>query len=140
MHEAARYAAENAPAQLVVDFFGRGQVAFLIHLDERADDVGLTARFNLTAHVVVDEFAPVGTAHKGADGLASRRQLLDERDIEVAVDGQGHRARDWRRRHDEHIGHMCALLLEFGALRDAEAVLFVRDDEAEAREMHGVLN
>ena len=66
--------------------------------------------------------------------------MLDARDIEIAVDRQGHRARNRRRRHDEHVGREVRALFERRSLLDAEAMLLVRHDEAERGEGDRLLN
>jgi hypothetical protein len=63
------------------------------------------------------------------DRLASRRQLIDHGDIQIAVEGEGQRARNGRGRHDQHVG-IDALLPEAEALHDTEAVLLVHDGQA----------
>src|SRR2546426_9182886 len=67
------------------------------------------------------------------------RQLVEDRDVEVAVERQGERSRDRRGRHHEEVG-VLALAAEPGALLDAEPVLLVHDGEAEAAELHTFLH
>ena len=66
--------------------------------------------------------------------------MLDARDIQIAVDRQRHRPRDWRRRHDEDIGHDTTLFFECGALCHTEAMLLIRHHESEAVKRHPFLN
>ena len=66
--------------------------------------------------------------------------MLDARDVEIAVDRQGHRAWNRRRRHDEHVGRKVSALFERRSLLDAEAMLLVRHDEAERGEGDRLLN
>ncbi len=79
---------------------------------------------------------------KRFDGQSVRGQLIDEGDIQIAVDREGERARYGSRGHHQHIGMRCrpagrlALFLERDPLRDAEPVLFVDDNESELRESH----
>ena len=49
----------------------------------------------------------LGPAHHLAscDRRAARRQLVEHRHVEVAVDGHRRGARDRRRRHHQHVGH-----------------------------------
>ena len=67
------------------------------------------------------------------DRLASRRHGIDGRDFEVAVDREGEGARDRRRGHHEEM-RIRALLAQFRALEDAEAVLLIDHGEAKARD------
>ena len=60
--------------------------------------------------------------------------MLDARDVKVAVDRQGHRAWNRRRRHDEHVGREVCAFFERRSLLDAEAMLLIRHDEAERSE------
>ena len=66
--------------------------------------------------------------------------MFDARDIQIAVDRQRHRPWDWRRCHDEHIGHNTALFFERGALRHTETMLLIRHHESEAVKRHPFLN
>ena len=69
----------------------------------------------------------------GLDRRAPRRALVHDRDVEVAVGGEGQRARDGRGRHDQHV-HVAALAAQLLALQHAEAVLLVHHGQAEAVE------
>ena len=73
---------------------------------------------------------------------ASRRQLIDDRDVEIGIGGHGQRARNRRRRHDELMGNAAvrlALLLQPQALLHAEAMLLVDDDQGELCEIDALL-
>ena len=73
-------------------------------------------------------------AHKvGLDGLSSGGELVDDGQIEIAVEDQGQGPRNGCCAHDQHVG-AAALLLHGGALLDAEAVLLVTDHHAEIAE------
>ena len=134
--------AEAQPAQLVLGeagerLLGRRHLELLGVLDQRADDVGLATGGDLGAHGV-----PRQRLIERADGTdrldrrAPRRQLVEDADVEVAVHGHRRRARDRRRRHHEDVGHgFAGLVAQGGALFDAEAVLLVDDDDAEAMEV-----
>ena len=75
-------------------------------------------------------------------GRAARRQLVEHRHVEVAVDGHGRGARDRRGRHHQHVGHGLAraLVPQRGPLLDAEAVLLVDHDHAERPELDALLD
>ena len=110
-------------------------VVRLLHL--RADDEHLPS---LTDELVDEGVEPRSVALVHAHGLhrlAAGRQLVDDRHVQIAVHQQRQRTRDGRRAHDERV-RLLALAHERGALLDAEAVLLIRDDEAEAEKRHRV--
>ena len=80
--------------------------------------------------------ARAATGRASSARLAPRRQLVEHGDVEVAVRGERERARDRRRGHHEEVRRALpvALVAQLRALRDAEAVLLVDDDEPEPRE------
>ena len=121
---------EDAVAQVLEHPRRVLQVHLLRLFDERVDDVSLTARAHLALDALVDSGALVLADDDRLDRRASRRQFVDDRDVQIAVDGHGERARDGRGRHHEHVG-VEAALAQGRALQDAEAVLLVDDDEAE---------
>ena len=65
------------------------------------------------------------------DRLPARRQLAQLGEVEVAVERERERARDRRRRHVQRV--RAVALRERRPLLDAEAVLLVDDDHAQAR-------
>ena len=68
------------------------------------------------------------------DRLASRRHLVDHRDVHVGV--QRHRERPWnRRRGHDQLMRQHTFRAQRHALVNAEAVLFVDDDERELCEL-----
>ena len=76
----------------------------------------------------------------GIDGLAARRQFVDDTHVEVAVDGHGEGAGDGGGGHHQYVGRVLALAPQSGTLLYAEAVLLVDDGEAQAQELHVVLD
>ncbi len=72
-------------------------------------------------------------------GAAARRLLVEDRDVELAVDGPRQRTRDRRGRHDEDVRRI-ALAEEARAVGHAEAVLLVHDDQAQPVEADGRLD
>ena len=112
---------------------GRACERRLRALDERADDVRLTAVVEVPAQTVVRLGAPL-LRHPGRDDrLPVRRRRGDLRDREVAVDRERERPRDRRRGHVEDV--RAPPLRERGALLDAEAVLLVDDGDREVGEL-----
>ena len=109
-------------------------------LDERIDDVDLPPFGDLLPHEA-EQFEPRGVGVvECLDGPPSRRQLVDHRHVEIAVEGHRQRAGDRRGGHHEDMGRLEVLGPEPRALLDAEAVLFVDHDEAQVRELHAVLD
>lgn len=116
------------------DFFKACLEVFQVHLfclfDEGIDDVDLSAEAELTMDEVVDALA-MGVEHvDGAYGLAAWGQLVDDADVEVAVEGHGEGARDGCGCHDQHVGGDGVFHPELGALGYSEAVLLVDDDQS----------
>ena len=103
----------------------------------RADDEDLPALAGEPGDEAVEPFAVRARDREGVHPLPAGRELVYERDVEVAVDDKREGARYGRRAHDQHMGPL-ALGLERGALRHAEAVLLVGDDEAQALELHAL--
>ena len=69
------------------------------------------------------------TASRSIGGVRDQRQLAHARQRQLQ------RARDRRRRQRQHV-HVLAQLLQALLVRDAEVLLLVDDDEAEAGELH----
>ena len=108
-----------------------------VFLDGRADDVDLMPRRNLLVQKAVHVAALFAGDEPCFDGLAARRQLVQHRNIQVAVHEQPQRARDGRGAHDQQVRALC-LARQQAALPHAEAVLLVHDGEAEIFKFHGV--
>ncbi len=106
----------------------------------RTDDVRLPAGAEFGAYLFIHRRALLGSDDFGHDGLPSEWHLVEEREVEVAVDGEGERARDGRRGHGEEVGDDAILSDEGAALARAEAVLFVDDGVREVFELHGLLD
>ena len=111
--------------------------------DPRADDVGLPAGGDLLAQPLPGAVEPAGLLRRRDDGAgdaaAAAGQLAQRGDLQVAVDGHRHGARDRRGRHDQHVRRPVALGAQGVALLDAEAVLLVDDDQAEVGEVDALL-
>ena len=105
-----------------------GQLAVLLH--HRADDVGLPSLRELLFEEGVDALMVARRHSVGLDAPPSRRQLVDHRNVEVAVDHQRQRARDGRCGHDEQV-RVLTLGTQRRALVHAEAVLLVGHDQPE---------
>ena len=106
--------------------------------DERADDVRLPSGLEVTAEARVGVRTPILGDPGGDDGLAARGRLGDLAHLEVAVDGQGKRARDRRRRHVQDVRG--AALGQGLALLDPEPVLLVHDGDGQIAELDRLLD
>jgi hypothetical protein len=113
--------------------------------DDGVDEVGLAALGDLFAHELPDFGGALFGGAAGDDGRAAGRHLVDDADVEVAVEGERERARDGRRGHGRGrrgsttLPSASGLLHQLEALLHAEAVLLVDDDEAEVGEVGLVL-
>lgn len=116
----------SAGGGLGVDFFGV--------FDEGVDEVDLASLVELGFEEGGDVFEFVVFADGGDDFAAVLWAFGDGGDVEVAVEGEGEGAWDGGGGHDEDVGGVGVLLDEFGALGDAEFVLFVDDGEVEVWE------
>ncbi len=119
--------------------------------DDGIDEVCLAALCDLFADELPD-FSGAGVGGSaGDDGGASGGHLVDDGEIEIAVEGEGEGARDWGCGHGEDVGIggdacrisfaalACGLFHQLESLLHAEAVLLVDDDEAEVAEVDLVL-
>ena len=109
-------------------------------LDHGEDDIGLTALLQLTLEELIYPIHLALTLVVGLDRLAPGWELVDDGDIQVAVEGHGERTRDGRSAHDEDVRvDLLALLPQPRALHDTEAVLLVDDGQPEMGELyHGL--
>ena len=71
----------------------------------------------------------------GLDRQAILRRRLDHRHVADADERHVQRARDRRGRHGQDV-HFLAHLLDALLVRDAEALLFVHDEQTEVPELH----
>ena len=119
---------------------GRLDLRAVALVDRGAHDEGLPARGDLAPDEVVGG-RPFAGATDGArlDRTASRGQLVEDHDIEVAVVGERQRPRDRRGRHDQHV-RFAALGLERHALVQPEPVLLVHDGQRQVGERHALLH
>ena len=142
---AGEAAVEEADFQFGEDFFGealvfvhRGFQFELRFFDHRIDDVGLMAGGDFAAQ----KFPDAGEVRLGGearlDGRAAGRKFVEDGDVEVAVESERERARNGRGGEDEDVRRVAVgggFVHEALALEDAEAMLLVDGDEAEAREL-----
>ena len=94
---------------------------------------------HLIAGKLKDRRAALAAADSRANRLAPGGQLVEDRHIQFAVQGQGQGARDGRGRHHEQIG-LRAFLVERAALHHPKAVLLVDDRQPQASKLYLLLN
>ena len=114
--------------------FGGFKVFQLGLLHRRADDVDLMTGIALLVDEGIEALSLVFPDQEGFDRKSARRQLGDDRHIEVSVSNERKRARNRRGRHDQQVGGI-SLCRERRSLRDAEAVLLVADDEGKVMKL-----
>ena len=150
---------KNLLAQLPMHLLGRFQFALFVFFDHGIDNVGLMASGNFAAHELPHVSRALVGHRFGDDRSASRRKLVQHRDIEIPVKSKRKRARDGRRGHDQHVRlgicvgtGLCPVrpkarvrptsffLHQLQPLHYAEAVLLVHDNQAEVFEFHAILN
>ena len=66
----------------------------------------------------------------GDHGFATRWQLVDDRDVEVAIECHRQGAGNRCCRHNEHMWRVGTLAPQLGTLGHTEAVLFVDNDHS----------
>ena len=129
---------ELALAQLLRIFHRRNKplsVLFPVALDQRTDDVALISLVKLPAHESVGALPLAGIDGVGPDRHPSHRQLVDHRDLEVAVDRARKRTRYRRRRHRQHMRRP-GLAGQRKPLTHSKPVLLVGDDKPQPRKIH----
>ena len=103
VHEADAIAGKrlaSAPISLLKAF----EVELLILLNKGIYDIDLPSLPQLGKYQAVNFHAGGIVAQKRGDGFASGRQLVDDRDIEVAVDGHSERPGDGGGGHYKDVG------------------------------------
>src|SRR5262249_5108575 len=111
--------------------------------DNRIDDIALAAGGNFAAQRFPHAGQMRSGGHVGFDGCAAGGELVENRNVEIAVEGQRKRAWDGRGGEDENMRRMAVggrFVHELFALENAEAVLLVNGDEAEAGEENLILD
>ena len=110
--------------QIVIGLGGRFKIEFLRRFHQGVNHIGLLARRQLLADEGIDPVEAVVGAPVGLDLLAPGRQLVDYRNVKVAIDGQGQGAGDRGGGQHQHM-RMAALADQAGALHHPKAVLLI---------------
>ena len=96
-------------AQRCIALFQILEVALLALGDERIDDIYLSSETYLLAYAVVERCHLIVKLVYGLHRFASRRQLVDNAHVEVAVYCHGEGARNRRGGHDKDVWRILAL-------------------------------
>jgi len=102
----------------------------VVFLDHGADDISLTSCGDIFIEEGIDPLSVAAWDGEGIDRLAAWGEFIDNGDIEVAIDHQGEGPGDRGSGHNEEMGGL-TFGGECGTLCDAEAVLFIGNDESE---------
>ena len=108
MHLAHTELRENV-AQCLKSLFKVFKVNFLAFLDQREHDVDLPPEMNLLANALIKACHLCVELMDGLDGFATRRELVDDADIKVAIYGHSERAGNRSCSHYEHVGRIVVL-------------------------------
>src|SRR6266700_3155176 len=133
---------KNFAREALVLFHGGFQLE-LGFFDDGINDVALVAGGDFAAEKFPNAGEMLLGGHARDDGRAARRQLIEDGNVEVAVESERERARDGRGGEDEDVRRVAArggLVHQPLALEDAEAVLLVNGDKTEAREFDVVFD
>ena len=76
----------------------------------------------------------------GPDWLTTRRKLVNDTHVEIAIKCHGKGTGDGSGCHHQYVGRVHTLAPQFGALSHAETVLLVDDDKTETCELHRVFD
>ena len=115
------------------------EVAAVRFLDARVNEVGLPPFLEFAANEVKDLRQFVGGAQKGLEAPAPGGQLINHRNVQIAVERQSKCARNGCRGHHQQV-RITAFAHELLALGDAEPVLLINDDQAEVVRREAGLN
>src|SRR4029077_13843141 len=119
-------------------FFDGGFEFDLRFFNYRIDDVGLVACLYFATNAGPDAGEMRLGGEMGLDGCAAGRKLVEDGDVEVAVEGKRERAGDGRSGEHKDVGGVAVgggFVHQALALQDAETVLLVDGDETEACEL-----
>ena len=101
-------------------------------LHRRADEIRLISLIQMLFDITEGPLPYRAVDEVGADGPAAGGQLIDDRDLQVAVDDHGQGAGDGGGGHDQHMG-VLSLLPQGGPLLHPEPVLLIGDDQPQIR-------
>ena len=124
---------------MLVRFRCRAHVERLRFLDQRIDDIGLTALGDPITHKVEDRAPSSVAPQHRLYRLAARRHLVEHGDVQIPVKRERQRPRYRRRRHHQNVG-LRAGSAQPHPLANAEAVLFIDHHQTQALEFNTFLD
>ena len=126
--------------QHLIPFLQILQVDLLTFGNQREDNIDLTALTYLVADAVIKRRQTAVENMLSDNGFTTWRQLVNDADVEVTIEGHGQCSGNRRSRHHKDMWRVRALAPQLSALSHTKAVLLINDDHAEAGKLHGVLN
>src|SRR5207249_9345653 len=111
--------------------------------DDRINNVALVSGGDFAAEKFPNAGEMLLGSHARGDGGAAGGQLVENGNVEIAVESERKRARDGRGGEHEDVRGVAmrgGFIHQALALQDAEAMLLVNGDKTEAREFHVVFN
>ena len=124
--------------QRLITFFQILQVHLLALLDQRENNIDLSAQINLPADALIETGELIVKLMQRLNRFSARRQLVYYAHVQIAIDGHRQRAGDRGGGHHQHMGRILALRPELGSLRHSKPVLLVDYRYAKAMESHRV--
>ena len=116
--------------QRFVTFFQVLQVALLAFLDQRKDDIYLSAEINLAADALIETGELGIKLMQRLYRFSARWQFINHAHVQVTINGHGEGAGDRSGGHHEDMRRILALVPQFGSLRHTEAMLLIDDGYA----------
>ncbi len=116
---------------LVIQCFG--------FLDQWVNDINLSSFFYFIFDEPKDlQAIAIESVHR-FNGFSARRQLIDHRNIQVAVQAHGQGSRDRSGRHHQYVGGRLVFVPKLGALCHTKSVLFVHNGQTKVFKLHLIL-
>ena len=115
-------------------------IKLLIPLDQGIDHINLPSFADLLPEELIELGLAGIVTMKRLDRLTARGQLIDYRDIEVAIKGHGQCPGNWGGGHYQNMGRHGVLHPKTRALLDTETVLLVDNGQAQRGEPHRLLD
>ena len=137
VHQAHPPLGQQGLGNVLIIAFDGIQPAVRRFLDGGADDIYLPPGVDLPVQKAVQRSPLFAGDAPGLDRLAARRKLIQNGDVQVAVDQQAQRAGDGGSAHDQQVG-VLGLFGQHPALADAKAVLLVHHGQAQPGKFHAL--
>ena len=111
--------------QRFVTFFQVLQVALLAFLDQRKDDIYLSAEINLAADALIETGELGIKLMQRLYRFSARWQFINHAHVQIAINGHGEGTWDRSGSHHEDMRRILALVPQFGSLCYTEAMLLI---------------